>query len=257
MKTKDLKINFRYLVGNIACLSVDSIAGKSIHNDINNEEAIIIFNSLVGEKENCQTVKKLLQENQELKEKLDKYENPEDMTLMMMWCTEKVKDENEKLKEEITNLSKDVDMWNAKYNDMFDENKRLKEALEAKSYCKYANKCNELYDCSIEEYEDMSIANAKLDAENYDLKEENQTLKKQVEEIDRKLFFNKNELDMRQKSIDNKLNQQKEFINYLETWKENEEYCYLASNPIDRCRKDIYEEVLQKYKSIIGGNDNE
>ena len=130
MKTKDLKINFRYLGGNIACLSVDSIVGKSIHNDINNEEAIIIFNSLVGEKENCQTVKKLLQENQELKEKLDKYENPKDMTLFAMWCTEKVKDENEKLKEEITNLSKDVDMWNAKYNDMFDENRMLKKQVE-------------------------------------------------------------------------------------------------------------------------------
>lgn len=103
MKTKDLKINFRYLVGNIACLSVDSIDGKSIHNDINNEEAIIIFNSLVGEKENCQTVKKLLQENQELKEKLDKYENPEDMTLFAIWCTEKVKDENLKLKKQLEN----------------------------------------------------------------------------------------------------------------------------------------------------------
>ena len=75
MKTKDLKINFRYLGGNIACLSVDSIAGESIHNDINNEEAIIIFNSLVGEKENCQTVKTLLKENQELKERLEKINN--------------------------------------------------------------------------------------------------------------------------------------------------------------------------------------
>lgn len=36
-------------------------------------------------------------------------------------------EEYNKLKEEITNLSKDVDMWNSKYNDMFDENKRLKE----------------------------------------------------------------------------------------------------------------------------------
>ena len=89
-------------------------------------------------------------------------------------------EEHNKLKEEITNLSKEIDMWNAKYNDMFDENKRLKEE------------------------------NTKL------------------------------------------INQQKAFINYLESWKENEEYCYLASNPIDRCRKDIYEEVLQKYRSIIG-----
>lgn len=44
---------------------------------------------------------KLLDENQELKEKLNKYENPKDMTLMMMWCTEKVKDENEKLKKQL------------------------------------------------------------------------------------------------------------------------------------------------------------
>lgn len=72
MKIKDLKINFRYLCGNIACLSVDSIDGESVHNDIENEEAIIIFNSLVGEKENCQTVKTLLKENQELKEKNEK-----------------------------------------------------------------------------------------------------------------------------------------------------------------------------------------
>lgn len=39
-----------------------------------------------------------------------------------------------------------------------------------------------------------------------DICEENEELKKQLEEIDRKLFFVKNELDMRQKSIDNKLN---------------------------------------------------
>lgn len=71
MKTKDLKINFRYLGGNIACLSVDSIGGESVHNDINNEEAIIIFNSLVGEIENCQTVKTLLKENQELKKQVE------------------------------------------------------------------------------------------------------------------------------------------------------------------------------------------
>ena len=74
MKIKDLKINFRYLGGNIACLSVDSISGKSVHNDINNEEAIIIFNSLVGEKADCQTVKSLLKENQELKKQVEEYQ---------------------------------------------------------------------------------------------------------------------------------------------------------------------------------------
>ena len=47
-------------------------------------------------------------------------------------------------------------------------------------------------------------------------REEAKELKKQLEELDKKLFFTKNELEMRQKSIDNKLNQQKEFIEYLE-----------------------------------------
>ena len=47
-------------------------------------------------------------------------------------CTTHCFDEEEhnKLKEEITNLSKDVDMWNAKYNDMFDENRMLKKQVE-------------------------------------------------------------------------------------------------------------------------------
>mgnify|MGYP007005519236 FL=1 len=40
-------------------------------------------------------------EIKELKEKLDKYENHEDMTLFAMWCTEKVKDENMELKKQL------------------------------------------------------------------------------------------------------------------------------------------------------------
>ena len=71
MNEKDLKLNFRYLSGNMACLSVDSVSGEPVHNDIDNEEAIIIFNSLVGEKEDCLTVKKMLKENQQLKEQLE------------------------------------------------------------------------------------------------------------------------------------------------------------------------------------------
>lgn len=111
----------------------------------------------------------LSKENQELKEKLDKYENPEDMTLMMMWCTEKVKDENEKLM-------------------------------------------------------------------------------KQLEETDRKLFLTKNELDMREKSIDNKLNQQKEFIKWLEDYLNLFDYRDIE----EQAGYDMLEEILQKYRAIIG-----
>lgn len=47
-------------------------------------------------------------ENQELKEKLDKYENPEDMTLMMMWCTERVKDENQELEKQLEDANEKI-----------------------------------------------------------------------------------------------------------------------------------------------------
>lgn len=44
--------------------------------------------------------------------------------------------------------------------------------------------------------------------------------------------------------------------NFLEECKENEEYCYLASSPIDRCRKDIYGEILDKMQELEKGSDN-
>ncbi len=42
----------------------------------------------------------------------------------------------------------------------------------------------------------------------------------------------------------------------LEAWKENEKYCYLASSPIDRCRKDIYREILEKMQELEGSDSN-
>lgn len=77
---------------------------------------------------------------------------------------------------------------------------------------------------------------------------QNQELKKQDEKLDKKLFLTKNELDMREKSIDNKLNQQKEFIKYLEDMLDDENDIFLVVRVKD---------VLQKYKSIIGGNKDE
>lgn len=80
-------------------------------------------------------------------------------------------------------------------------------------------------------------------------------LKKQLEEQDKKLFFTKNELEMRQKSIDNKLNQQKEFIEYMnktieelecENVDDEEMKGYLIQ------RIDTFKEIFSKYKEIIG-----
>lgn len=87
------------------------------------------------------------------------------------------------------------------------------------------------------------------------LEQNNAKLKKQLEEADRKLFFTKNELDMRQKSIDNKLTQQKEFIKYMSDTIEE-----LETDDVDDeemkgyliQRIDTFKEILSKYKEIIG-----
>ena len=58
-------------------------------------------------------INKLEQENTELKERINTYENPEDLTLMFMYCDEKAKDKIKELK----------DNWN-----------KLKEWLEEEIY---------------------------------------------------------------------------------------------------------------------------
>ena len=73
-------------------------------------------------------------------------------------------------------------------------------------------------------------------------------LEQQVEELDKKLFFTKNELDMREKSINNQLNQQNEFIKWLEDYLNLFDYRDIQ----EQAGYDMLEEILQKYKEIIG-----
>lgn len=89
-------------------LNIEYICEKTLLNK--DDELVPIILSLIQESYKaglCQTefdnTMNLIEENQELKEKLDKYENPEDMTLFAMWCTEKVKDENQELKKQLEN----------------------------------------------------------------------------------------------------------------------------------------------------------
>ena len=119
-------------------------------------------------------------------------------------------EEHNKLKEEITNLSKEIDMWNSKYNDMFDENRELKEILANNGIVSTCENCETFGVCPHSYRE-------------YDYKCE----------------------------LDKVTIQQKEFIKWLEDY----------INLFDK--KDIYEEgscdmleeILQKYRSIIGVSD--
>lgn len=46
-----------------------------------------------------------------------------------------------------------------------------------------------------------------------------------------------------------------ELRSWLEDWIENEEYCYLATTLKDRCRKDVYKDVLSKLNELEGGKN--
>ena len=99
----------------------------------------------------------------------------------------------------------------------------------------------------IPKYEDIKDYNV------FDLIRENQELKKQLEKKYEEVGTLTGELLYEENT--KLINQQKEFIEWLEQNIENEEYCYLAQNPSEHCRKDVFEEVLSKYKEIIGVKD--
>ena len=116
-------------------------------------------------------------------------------------------EEHNKLKEEITNLSKDVDMWNAKYNDMFDENRGLKEILANHGIVSTCENCETFGVCPHSYRE-------------YDYKCE----------------------------LDKVTIQQKVFIQWLEDYIN----LYDKKDIYEEGSCDMLEEILQKYRSIIG-----
>lgn len=103
----------------------------------------------------------------------------------------------------------------------------------------------------------------KVNWENQLLKKENQQLKNDINKLQKEL--NEENLQCSKYSIAfNNLKEKNEQLKdnwnklkkFLEEWKENEEYCYLASSPIDRCRKDIYGEILDKMQELKQGSDS-
>lgn len=60
----------------------------------------------------------LQQENKQLKEKLKLYEEPDDMTLMFMWCDEKAKD---KIKDLQQRIDKAIEYIKVEYLSKFDD----------------------------------------------------------------------------------------------------------------------------------------
>lgn len=135
-----------------------------------------------------------------------------------------------------------------------------------KSFSKLKKELGDNYDFKLYE---MGISALKeienLQQENKQLKKQllvtqtnEETFRLEMEDITRALGLDEDTIfdDVKAyvSSLKDNWNKLKKF---LEEWKENEEYCYLASSPIDRCRKDIYGEILDKMQELERSDSDE
>ena len=162
----------------------------------------------------------LIEEYKELKEKLDEYENPEDMTLFAMWCTEKVKEENEKLK-------KQFEVGEEQYNDLVEEKEELQEQLSS----------NTLQLEKLKEQVNKGLYNTCLPyttGYNKAIKDKETQQKEFIKYLEDKIY-----------SIEPKGTG----INYNCEYDSEEDYVMATQ---EQSRLNTLKEILQKYKSIIG-----
>ena len=182
-------------------------------------------------------VKKLQQENQQLREKIRTYEDPNDLTLMFMYCDEKAKDKIKELKKQLNGINEERTYL---YNKLSVENEQLNSLV---------NSCQEEIRRLKKQLEEYIKQNMKLKDELFDKRKEYQDTYKDVR-IEIKEYKS----------------QQKEFISYLE----NEIYsiepkgtcinynCEYDSeedyvSAMKECSKlNTLKEILHKYKEIIG-----
>ncbi len=93
---------------------------------------------------------KLLKENQKLRKKLDEYENPEDMTLMMMWCTEQAKDKIKELEKQLEDKEDYINKLQATKDKL---NKWDKEnAMQQNAFIKYLEDEIKIYENDIQNF---------------------------------------------------------------------------------------------------------
>ena len=89
-----------------------------------------------------------------------------------------------------------------------------------------------------------------------DLSKENQSLKKQLETINKKYNFESKYRAKNYKMLREKDTRQKEFIEYLENEIKHLEHSrYVSFNEFDERKLYFYREILSKYEIITGGKD--
>lgn len=219
--------------------------------------------------QHCTDIGEILEENKQLKE--ENRELRADYGSQAQIERDLLLIENKELKEKFKATNKGLQKvrlkrkkWKHRYELAKHEIKELKSQLKGTTHC-FDEEEHERLKKQIEEYKATNEILSQELTKDKVLQQDHLTtccgipigdipkLKEQLEETNRKLFFTKNELNMRQKSIDNKLNQQKEFIKWLE------DYLKLFDNMDieEQASYDTIEEILQKYKEIVNGTERD
>ena len=92
-----------------------------------------------------ENIDKILDYITNLQEKVDQYENPDDMTLMFMWCDEKTKDKIKQLQEENEKLLVELNKNMIERNNYLSKNEKAIEYInkfwKKKSYYEDVDNC--------------------------------------------------------------------------------------------------------------------
>jgi archaellum component FlaC len=122
-------------------------------------------------------------------------------------------------------------------------------------YCKFCDKEKPEEDfCKSGGY----IKNICKDCQNKKQKQIYQDSKR-TKQLEQEIEFHKNNeriaIDCQNKlseEIERLNNTINKFESWLIGWIENEQYCFMSNNPKDRCRREVYEEVLHHFKELKG-----
>lgn len=85
-----------------------------LQNKIDSGEHKIFYNDLGWDIKTIDCINAINEQQEEierLNKKIEQYENPEDMTLMFMWCDEKAKDEIKRLNNIIKEVREYITYW--------------------------------------------------------------------------------------------------------------------------------------------------
>ena len=166
-----------------------------------------------------------------------------------------------RLEQENQELKEQLEVGKEQYNDLVEEKENLQEQLDYLRGGEYLNQLRFERDMLQHVVDTNGVPSEVYDYlecthRNTELLEESQELKKKLDEL-QTLYNNMFKCHCNRVQVETLLSQQKEFIEYLENEIKNSDICdvYVRGMKFNSAEKMIYKDILSKYKEIIGVKD--